>query len=227
LFAAGAADEAAAEIASARRGLGDGPAARAALGRVYLAGGMTREAIREAESILDGLPRRPDPSILPAAFGEILYPRPYGPEIEAAARRWEIDPALVLAVIREESRFQVSAVSRAGAKGLMQIMPGTGREIARRLGETFAPADLDRPERNIEYGVHYLRERLRQFGRLDLALAAYNAGPGNTERWRRMYGHLEGPAFAERIDFTETRNYVKRVQGSYWAYRRSAERPPA
>lgn len=223
LVEAGAADEAADEIRAASAALGDRPLVRLAAASVLLEGGEHRAAVREAESVLSALPAA-DPSLLPEPIARLLFPRPFVAEIEAAARRFGVEEELVLAVVREESRFQADAVSRAGARGLMQIMPGTGREIARRLGERgFRVDDLVRPEVNVGFGAHYLRSLLDRFGRADLALAAYNAGPGNAGRWLRLQRGLEAPALVERIDFGETRRYVKRVLGTRWTYRRLAE----
>lgn len=115
-----------------------------------------------------------------------VYPLRYERAITAAAAERKLDPYLVFGVIRAESRFRPHIVSRAGAIGLMQITPATGRWIAGKLNRAgFAPADLYDPQVNLQFGTWYLRYLIDRFdGDLDSALLAYNAGPGNVERWR-------------------------------------------
>jgi soluble lytic murein transglycosylase-like protein len=117
----------------------------------------------------------------------------YDPIIES--HREHLDPDLVRAVIRAESNWSPRAVSRAGAMGLMQLMPGTARSLG--VSRPFDPAE------NIRGGVMYLRAQLERFGRLDLALAAYNAGPEAVEK----YGGIP--------PYRETRDYVRRIMREY------------
>ncbi len=114
-----------------------------------------------------------------------VYPLRYEQEITAAATAHGLDPYLVFGVVRAESRFRPSVVSRAGAIGLMQITPATGQWIATKLGITaFTPADLYDPATNIQFGTWYLRHLIDRFGGdVDTALLAYNAGPGAADRW--------------------------------------------
>lgn len=121
------------------------------------------------------------------------------PLIEAAAKRNNLDPALVAAVAKAESGFRVDAGSGAGARGLMQLMPST----ASGLGVT----DILDPAQNLDAGSRYLKQQVDRFGDLRLALAAYNAGPGAVTR----YGGVP--------PYTETQNYVTRVLGLYDQYR--------
>jgi soluble lytic murein transglycosylase len=153
------------------------------------------------------------------------HPRAYEDLVQGAAARHGIDPNLLLAVMRVESIYQERIVSYAGAIGLMQIMPRTGRLIADRLGlDDFVVSDLLDPATNVELGAWYLASLLDRFdGRLPLAIAAYNGGPHNVRRWMVDYGDdLAVDAFLERIPFSQTHRYVRRVLSHYATYRAQA-----
>lgn len=150
-------------------------------------------------------------------YWRLLYPRAYLPRPARGP-----DPLLVEAVIREESRFDPLAVSRAGAIGLMQILPETGAVLARRIGREIPSAralfDVDR---NLELGVAYLDQLLAEFDQnILLAVASYNAGPRAVRGWAARNGLLDRDEFVEAIPYRETRLYVKRVLHSYWEYQR-------
>ncbi len=128
------------------------------------------------------------------------------------------DPAVTLALIRQESSFDAGVVSAAGARGLMQLMPATAQAEAQRSGGTVTRADLTTdPARNMELGASYMRAMLARFGgSLPLAVAAYNAGPHRVDQWLRDNGDPRTGAvdmldWIELIPFNETRNYVERV----------------
>lgn len=144
----------------------------------------------------------------------IVYPFPFRSIITAEARERGVDPALAAALIRQESLFDPSARSPVGALGLMQVMPRTGADLARSLRiASFRTDMLLQPEINIHLGMAYLAQQIRSHGdRLDAVLAAYNAGPGRVQRWRRFPEWQDRHLFAERIPFDETRNYVRIVQ---------------
>jgi soluble lytic murein transglycosylase len=139
--------------------------------------------------------------------------------------RYAAERAAVFAVARQESLFQRDAVSHAGARGLMQLMPGTAREVAGQLGLTYTASRLTAdPSYNVLLGSTYLNTQLDRYdGSLLLAAAAYNAGPGNANRWLTRFGDPRAGAdpvvWVERIPFTETRKYVQRVLGNYMVYR--------
>jgi soluble lytic murein transglycosylase len=129
-------------------------------------------------------------------------------------RAMDIDAAWVYGLIRQESRFIMDARSHVGASGLMQIMPATGRWIARKLGRRdFHPRELNELQTNLEFGTFYLKQALDDLdGSAVLASAGYNAGPGRARNWRAsLASPLEGAIFAEIIPFSETRGYVKNV----------------
>jgi soluble lytic murein transglycosylase len=155
-------------------------------------------------------------------------PRAYAEAVQAAARKYELDPNLLFAVMRVESIYNRRIVSYAGAVGLMQIMPRTGRLIADRLGvENFQVTDLLDPGTNVEFAAWYLASLLRRFdGRLPLAIASYNGGPHNVRLWMRAnHPNMPLDAFLERIPFTQTHRYVRRVLTHYAAYRAQQQLP--
>jgi soluble lytic murein transglycosylase len=161
-----------------------------------------------------------DPA-LPRAFWEMLYPFGWREEVTAAAQRAGIDPFLVAALVREESSYYPRAVSRAGARGLMQLMPATARPMAEHRGLAFAGGELlDDPGVNLEIGTAFLAGLLREFKDPRLALAAYNAGPGRLRQWWQARRTSDLEAFVEQIPYDETRQYVKRVMLSWEEYRR-------
>jgi soluble lytic murein transglycosylase len=140
----------------------------------------------------------------PRWYERLRYPLRYEQIVRGHARNYRLDPPLLAAVIYQESKFDAGARSSSGAIGLMQLLPDTAQGIAARTGGTsFVLEDLYEPEINVRYGAWYLRHLLDKYGDEATALAAYNAGQTNVDRWRR-----EGTG----IRFAETRHYVKRVQ---------------
>jgi Transglycosylase SLT domain len=147
------------------------------------------------------------------------FPRPHWGVVERLAAEHQMDPYFIFAIMREESRFFSSAYSTAGAKGLMQLMPSTARQVAQRNGLAYDEELLHTPEFNIPIGTMYLKRVLERFdGNPVYAAAAYNAGPSNVQRWVKRYGSLPLDEFVERIPFGETQRYVKRVFLSYQTY---------
>ena len=149
----------------------------------------------------------------------LIYPAGYSDLITKYAVRNNLDPFLVYAIIREESWFNKEAVSPAGALGLMQLMPGTAKRVAK---ESYAGREsLFDPEVNIELGTRFFSERLSQFdGNIFLAIASYNAGPEAVEKWMNELDGVELDEFIEDIPYKETREYVKKVFRSYMEYNR-------
>jgi soluble lytic murein transglycosylase len=158
---------------------------------------------------------------LPAEVWQILFPLRYDAALRLAAQEEGLDPALVAALILQESSFDAGALSRAGARGLMQVMPATGRKIARDKGQRFRRASLHDPETSIDFGTHYLRQMSERFsGSVEKVLAAYNAGPHRVDAWTAQRGELSAEEFTESIPFSETRGYVMIVLGNREQYRR-------
>src|SRR5512133_2854844 len=157
------------------------------------------------------------------AVREITLPLRHEDIIRQQARDKGLDPSLIAAVIYAESRFRDGQTSAAGAQGLMQLTPATARYIARKSGGTqFVVDDLGTPQVNIAYGAYYLRYLLRRYdGNEDFALAAYNAGEGNVDRWiadARAHGRALTIA---AIPYGETRAYVQRVESVRRDYRQA------
>jgi soluble lytic murein transglycosylase len=147
----------------------------------------------------------------PPWYERIRYPLRYSEYVRVHAARHGLDPALLAAVIYQESKFRSDAKSSSGAIGLMQLTPETARGIAIRThGDAFHTQDLYDPEINIRYGSWYLDNLFKKYGSERLVLAAYNAGQGNVDRWR---------ANGEPIQFAETRAYVERVEDLKQIYR--------
>ena len=149
----------------------------------------------------------------PSWYERVRYPLHYEELVVGHAENYRLEANLVAAVIYQESKFDADARSSSGAIGLMQLLPETGQGIADRTGgDAWRPDDLLDPELNIRYGSWYLRHLLDKYGDEALALAAYNAGQGNVDDWRRR---------GVGIEFPETRAYVERVQELKQVYARA------
>lgn len=131
----------------------------------------------------------------------------------------DLDPALILAVIKTESGFREDVQSRAGAQGLMQLMPATAEEMAQQMGLVdFKPEDVWNPEVNIALGSFYLNRLVNIFGCIELALAAYNAGQGRVNGWLRDPEISHDGVRLDAIPFPETYNYLRRVRRNRRVY---------
>jgi soluble lytic murein transglycosylase-like protein len=160
---------------------------------------------------------------VPAYFLRMYYPLQYSSEIEDHAKEQKLDPNLVRGLIHQESFYNPHVKSSVGATGLMQIMPPTAQDHAKRLGIVFATSRLENPNVNVKIGTYHLRMLVDMFrGNEYLAVAAYNAGQGNVMKWRRAAPGKPMDEFIESIPFQETRNYVKRVTMLRSAYARIA-----
>jgi soluble lytic murein transglycosylase len=130
--------------------------------------------------------------------------------------------------MRKESDYYPFAVSRSDARGLMQLIPSTSAEVAKRLGETSFPDELFAPETNIRQGVAYLGGLLRRFrGQEALAAGAYNAGARAMMRWCDQWGGRQLDELVELVTYDQAREYIKRVLGIYARYRHLYDRPLA
>lgn len=160
---------------------------------------------------------------MPAWYARRIYPLRHAAIIREAADRNGVDPALVAAIIYEESRFQGGSTSPQGAVGLMQVLPSTAQEIARSTGgREFVVGDLTDPRVNVLYGSHYLRSLLDRYnGSWVAAVAAYNAGQGNVDAWLRKARSDRRSLTVAALPFPETRAYVRDVLRLEPVYRRA------
>ena len=157
----------------------------------------------------------------------LRYLTPFRTQFANAAREQGIDEELLYGIARQESRFVADIVSSAGAVGLMQLMPGTARWVAKQLTVTdYSPARIANVDLNTQFGAFYFKYWQERLGRLPaLAAAAYNAGPSRAQAWRPVAGPLEGAIWVETIPFNETRDYVKRVLANTMLYTHALGRP--
>jgi soluble lytic murein transglycosylase len=200
--------------------------------REFLAVGLPIEARREWQTLLNGLDEqgRLAAALLADGWGwhdravytmartrqrndyALRFPMPFDEHIDAAARVFSVEPALIYGVLRRESAYREDARSRAGALGLMQLMPSTAQRVANKLGTRVTNGDLLRPDVNIRFGARYFRDMLDRFSNHQvLAAAAYNAGPQRVKKWLPDNGSLPADVWVETLPFKETRGYVQAV----------------
>ena len=158
----------------------------------------------------------------PERFWKQAFPLPYRPEVEKASIAQDLDPYFMAGLMRQESEFDAKVVSHANAYGLTQVLPGTGRELSRRLGmRSFETSMLFDPAINLRLGTLYIRQLLQAHGGREAeTLASYNAGKRRVTEWLRWYPYRETAEFIETIPITETRNYVQIVLRNADVYRR-------
>jgi len=210
------------------------PAARRSASRRRPAGRARREAVRRRRVALGAAVVALLAGVILAltwpgvhhAVREIALPLRHEDIIRQQAAAKDLDPALIAAVIYAESRFRDGQRSAAGAEGLMQITTATAHEIARKSGGTeFVTGDLATPQVNISYGAWYLRYLMGRYaGNRTFALAAYNAGEGNVDRWIDRAEQRNEALTIAAIPFAETRGYVQTVLDARAQYRRSYAR---
>lgn len=220
LLAAGLYDDAVGELRLIERDGGTTPLVEATMAYALNRKGELRPAIQTM--------RRAYPQFL-AAGGEglpadlltVIFPVAYWDLIRKYAEVHKLDPYVMAALIAQESTFDAGVKSVANAWGLMQVVPSTGREYARKLGiAPFRTSRLTDPEVNIRIGMAFFADLLGHFGDLPLALAAYNAGEDRAEQWKAARQGVDWDEFIDDIPYAETQNYVKRILGTAEDYRR-------
>ncbi|MDV2992873.1 MAG: Cell division coordinator CpoB [Chroococcidiopsis sp. SAG 2025] len=192
-------------------------------GLMYLAKGQNLIGINEISTLEDrDLPlEKAEYQNLSKQLGywQARYPFPYLPLIQAWAQQNQLNPLLVTALIRQESRFESSIRSVAGAVGLMQVMPSTAQYIAEKIN--VSNYNLENPQDNIQLGTWYMDYTHNRFDNYSLlAIASYNAGWSNVEKWLKRFNTQDADEFVESIPFGETQGYVRQVFGNYWNYLR-------
>ena len=215
LAEAGLESGAEAEIARLRARAGETRGPRLRLAEALIERGRTIDGINLGWAILE------DEGSWDQEILRVTYPFPYRELVRREAEEWGIDPFMMAAIIRQESAFKADIVSRAGAIGLMQVMPPTGAQLARTHGpDGFTEESLTKPEVNLHLGAAFFVDMSRRYDNdLPLVLSAYNAGPTRATRWRRYPEASDPLRFTERIPFTETRGYVKNVRRNLGLYR--------
>ncbi|MFH1262117.1 MAG: transglycosylase SLT domain-containing protein [Pseudomonadota bacterium] len=163
--------------------------------------------------------RTGDPS-LPKDLAKAFFPTGYEQTVYAEAQANKLDPLLLFSLIKQESAYREDAESRAGALGLMQLMPRTAHDVAAEMADSVPDRnELLVSSRNVKIGARYLANLLKRYdGNLVCALASYNAGPNRVDIWKKRWGKLPLETFVELIPFEETRNYVKSIIRNYAYY---------
>ena len=212
-------DDGLAELRHAQRAWGNSARIDATIAWVYNRKGELRRAI--------SLMRRTYPQFLtaggqqlPAEILQVIFPLVYWDSIRKYSAQHDLDPYLVAALVAQESTFDAGVRSSANAWGLMQLVPATGRKLARALGLRFTMASLTNPEINLRMGTLYFSDLVSHFGGTYYALASYNAGDSRVTRWKSERPGLDEDEFIDDIPFPETQNYVKRILGTAEDYRR-------
>lgn len=219
LLSAGLNRQAMDELMYAQRMWGDSPQLQATIALTHRRLGNVRAGINAM--------KRAYPQYL-AAGGEtlpqdilrIIFPVDYWPLLQKYSKQRGLDPFVVAALVAQESNFDPAVRSHANAYGLMQILPSTGRQYARKLGvRPFSTRRLTEADTNVRLGTQIFADSIRKFGGVHFALAAYNAGDSRVARWQREKPGLPQDEFIDDIPFPETQNYVKRILGTAEDYR--------
>jgi soluble lytic murein transglycosylase len=188
--------------------------------QIYASYGETYRAMRALKKALPYAASAPIKSI-PLAYWRILFPEAWWDTIKAESAKNNLDPYLVASLIRQESEFNPRVISYANAYGLMQLLPSTGKQMAKEEGIShFQPFQLLDPEMNIRLGCRYLRQMLDKVGGVpEYALAAYNAGDERVVDWQSAGPYSGTDEFVESIPFTQTREYVEAILRNEETYR--------
>lgn len=211
-------EQAANEVQFAQRVYGDSPALQATLAFVHNRRGDFRRGINLMKRAYPQ--HMTEAAKLPPDILKVIFPLEYWELIRRHATARGLDPYLIAALVAQESTFDATIRSAANAWGLMQIIPATGRRLARSVGiRRFRTEMLTRPDVNVRLGTTHFKRLVTQFGGAHVALASYNAGESRVARWVAERPGLERDEFIDDIPFPETQNYVKRILGTAEDYR--------
>jgi hypothetical protein len=158
-----------------------------------------------------------DPLLLPISITSRLYPRPHLEIVKESAKEFSVDEDIVYAIMRQESFFRENAISPSNARGLMQVMPATGRIIAKKL--KIQNYSLHDPEVSIKFGAKFIADLLNSYGALKWASIAYNGGPGNLRKWKRNHYMNDFNHFLEELPSKESRDYCRIIISNYINYK--------
>lgn len=147
-----------------------------------------------------------------------MYPKKYETEVSKYANKYDVDENLIYAIIKAESNFDETAVSRKNAKGLMQLMYDTAVEVAGTIGIEINEETILQPDTNINLGTKYLSILISKYGNIEVAIAAYNAGSGNADNWISEGIIQADGSDIENVPFKETNNYVRKILRDYKIY---------
>jgi peptidoglycan lytic transglycosylase len=188
--------------------------------QLYYRGNNFLPAISNMRKVFPNYQEMPLDS-LPRAIWQLFFPMNFSSTIFEEAEKQQVDPYLLLALIRQESGFNPLALSVANAHGLMQLLPSTARSVAKGLKmQPPSATRLHDPVVNIRLGTKYFSDLVREFdGQSERALASYNAGEDRVEAWTNEGDFADGAEFVDTIPFSETRNYVKTIYRNYWFYK--------
>ena len=215
------------ELLFAQRTSGDTPLVGATLGWVHNKLGDLRRGIVHMKRAYPQY-MAAEGSRLPAEALKVIFPLDFWPLITKYALAYKLDPYLMAALINQESAFDPRITSSANAIGLMQVLPSTGRQYARKLGlKRYSTASLTRPETNIQIGTAYFADLVRRSSGIAQALASYNAGERRVAEWNAERPGLELDEYIDDIPFPETQTYVKKILGTSADYRRLYAESPS
>lgn len=194
----------------------DNPAFSFYIGHLFKLGGNFQDSIRLSWKIVGA----GNHDRLSRSVSENLFPKAFHVEVLETLKNYDLDPFLILSLMRQESAFNPKITSRAKAVGLMQLMPATAAEVAQSLGREVPTEErLKNPAANIRLGIDYLNHLMVSFNQnMVYALAAYNAGPTKVKQWVALRANLLPLEFIESIPYNETRDYVKKVLRNYAVY---------
>ncbi|MGE3490724.1 MAG: transglycosylase SLT domain-containing protein [Vicinamibacterales bacterium] len=219
LLATGLNQEAMSELQYAQRVWGDSPQLQATIALTHRRLGNVRAGINAMKRAYPQY-LAAGGETLPKDILEVIFPLDYWPLLQKYSKQRNLDPYVVAALVAQESNFDPVVVSHANAWGLMQVLPSTGRSLARKIGvRPFSTKRLTEPEVNVRLGTQFFADSIRRFGGVHFALAAYNAGDSRVARWQRERPGMAQDEFIDDIPFPETQNYVKRILGTAEDYR--------